>query len=101
VSQYNKHKGVLICLINEYLAIQLTENPSGTGFAYFFFFLQASLSNAFVCYNDVCQPQLTYSEFLCRVSTSLIGDRNLPKKRGRPIHLSIQKQNQIQRTLVN
>ncbi len=70
-------------------------------FRIFLFFLQANLSNEFVCYNDLYQPMLTYLEFLCRVSTLRVGDQNLPKRKGRPVHLSIQKRNHIQQTLAS
>jgi hypothetical protein len=93
VSQYNKHKGGVDLFDQRISCYSIDRKSKRDWFCIFLFFLQASLSNAFVCYNDVCQPRLTYSEFLCRVSTSLIGDRNLPKRRGRPVHLSIQKRN--------
>ena len=70
-------------------------------FRIFLHFFQASLSNAFICYNDLCQPKSSYVQFLCSVSTSLIGDHNVPKKNGRLIHLSIRKRNLIQQTTVN
>jgi hypothetical protein len=67
----------------------------------FVYFLQASLSNAFICYNDLSESNMTYIEFLASVSISLVGDQSSRKRRGRPVLISVRKQNEIQRTLGN
>lgn len=65
----------------------------------FIYFLQASLSNAFISYKDLCQQNMTYVEFLFSISISLIGNQSSRKRRGRPIHCSPRNGKQIQQTL--
>ena len=70
-------------------------------FRIFIYFLRASISNAFICYNDLNQQRMDYIDFLSSISMSLIGDVSLRKRRGRPIHFSAQKRRRIQMATKN
>ena len=67
----------------------------------FVYFLQASLSNAFICYNDLNERNMAYVEFLSSVSISPIDNQSSQKRRGSPVGISSRKQSEIQRTLGN
>ena len=101
VSQYNKYKGGVDLFDQRISCYSIDRKSKRNWLRIFIYFLQASLSNAFVCYNDLSQQTTTYQEFLASVATSLKSDQNSPRKRGRPIHFSERKQKQIQQTLKN
>ena len=101
VSRYNKFmRGV--DLFDQRIARYSVDRKSRRNWIrIFLYLLRAALSNAFVCYNDLHEKDVTYAEFLCSVSMSLISDQSSRKRRGRPVHLSHAKEKQIQQTLTS
>lgn len=89
ISQYNKYKGGVDLFDQRISCYPIDRKSNRNWIRIFLYFLQASLTNAFICYNDLPQSKLSYLQFLYSVSTSLIGNHNLSKKKGRPIHFSV------------
>ena len=101
VSEYNKFMRGVDLFDQRISSYSIDRKSKRNWIRIFVYFLQASLSNAFICYNDLSASNMTYIEFLASVSISLVGDQSSRKRRGRPVLISVKKQNEIQRTLGN
>ena len=100
ISEYNKFmRGV--DLFNQRISCYSIDRKSKRNWIrIFIYFLEASLSNAFICYKDLNVTNMNYAEFLSSISTSFVdNNRNSRKRRGRPISVSARKQTEVQKVL--
>lgn len=101
VSKYNRFMGGVDSFDQRISCYSIDRKSKRNWFRIFIYFFRASLSNSFICYNDLNQQRMTYLEFLSSISLSLVGDRSSRKRRGRPVYFSAQKRRRIQSTSGN
>jgi len=98
VAKYNKFMGSMDLFDQRISCYSIDRKSKRNWFRIFIYFLRTSLSNAFICYNDLNQQHTAYVAFLSSISMSLIGDQSSQKRRAKPIDFSAQKRRQIQPT---
>ena len=101
VSQYNKFMRSVDLFDQRIPCYSVDRKSKRNWIRILVYFLQASLSNAFICYNDLNERNMAYVEFLSSVSISLIDNQSLRKRRGPSAGISLRKQSEIQPTLGN
>ncbi|UJR12827.1 hypothetical protein I4U23_005296 [Adineta vaga] len=101
ISKYNKFMGGVDSFDQRISCYSIDRKSKRNWFRIFIYFLQASLSNALICYNDLNEQHMDYIDFLSSISMSLIGDVSTRKRKGRPVHFSAQKLRRIQMTTKN
>ena len=100
ISEYNKFMRGVDLFDQRISCYSIDRKSKRNWIRIFIYFLEASLSNAFICYKDLNVTNMNYAEFLSSISTSLIdNNQNSRKRRGRPISLSARKQSEVQQVL--
>ena len=101
ISKYKKFMGGANSFDQRISCYSIDRKSKRNWFRIFIYSLRASLSNAFICYNDLNEKHMDYIDFLYSISMSLTDDVSSGKRRSRPIHFSAQKRRRIQMTTEN
>lgn len=101
ISKYNRFMDGVDAFDQCIFCYSVDRKSKRNWFRIFVYFLRASLSNAFVCYNDLKEKYMNFIDFLSSIAMLLIDDQSSRKRRGRSIRFPTQKRWQIQGTPEN